>query len=247
LPGVTTDVPAPGYYEFLDFNAPLSGARADSIASTLARARPSSALDIGCGWAELLLRILSASKTTTGVGIDTDGVVLERARRNARQRGLHDRIRFVEGVAPTEAEPVDLVLCVGSDHSYRDQRHALQVLRRLTNPGGRVLWGTMFWETPPTQEQARAAGIEPDALPDLDGLVDLATNAGFRPLWTQTANRDEWESFESGYLADWEEWLHRYGEQAAATEIRQKADGHRKGWLAGYRNVLGFAYLTLGR
>jgi hypothetical protein len=109
------------------------------------------------------------------------------------------------------------------------------------------LFGATFWEAAPTRKQTGAPGIESDALTDLDGLVDLATNAGFRPLWTQTASRDEWEFFESGYLADWEEWLHHYGDHPAATEIRQKADSHRKGWLGGYWNVLGFAYLTLGR
>jgi SAM-dependent methyltransferase len=244
---MVSDVPAPGYYEFLDFNAPLSDARADSIATTLARARPRSVLDVGCGWAELLLRILSLCDGAEGVGVDTDGVVLERGRRNACARGLDDRVRFVEGDAPTENDPVDLVLCVGSDHAYGDQTQALRVLHRLTKPGGRVLFGTGFWETAPTGAQAGAVGLERDALSDLDGLVDLATNAGFRPLWTQTASREEWESFESGYLADWEEWLHRYCDHPAASEIRQKADRHRKGWLAGYRNVLGFAYLTLGR
>jgi SAM-dependent methyltransferase len=244
---MANDRPEPGYYEFLEFNAPLSGTRADSIAHALARARPRSALDVGCGWAELLLRVLSASDGTKGVGIDTDGAVLDRARRNARARGLDNRVRFVEAVAPTEADPVDLVICVGSDHVYGNQGQALQVLHRLTAPGGRVLFGTAFWETPPTSDQARAVDFEPEALSDLDGLVELATNAGFRPLWTQTANRDEWESFESGFLADWEEWLHRYGHVPSAAEIRRKADTHRKGWLAGYRDVLGFAYLTLGR
>jgi SAM-dependent methyltransferase len=244
---VANDVPAPGYYGFLDFNVPLSGARADSIAAALAKARPGSVLDIGCGWAELLLRILSASAGTQGVGIDTDGVVLERARRNAQDKALGERLQFVETVAPTEGDPVDLVICVGSDHAYGDQRQALRALHRLTKPGGRVLFGTTFWETSPTREQARATDIEPEALSDLDGLVDLAMSAGFRPLWMQTASRDEWEAFESGYLADWEEWLHRYGDHPTAAEIRKKADTHRKGWLAGYRDVLGFAYLTLGR
>jgi SAM-dependent methyltransferase len=247
LAGVERDVPPPGYYEFLDFNAPLSGARADSIAAALARARPGSVLDIGCGWAELLLRVLSASDGTHGVGIDTDGAALDRARRNAHDRGLGERVHFVEAAAPSEGDPVDLVICVGSDHAYGDQWQALEALHDLTKPGGRLLFGTTFWETSPTREQASAMGMEPDALSDLDGLVELAMNAGFRPLWTQTASRNEWETFESGYLADWEEWLHRYGGHPAAAEIRQKADTHRKGWLAGYRDVAGFAYLTLGR
>jgi hypothetical protein len=86
-----------------------------------------------------------------------------------------------------------------------------------------------------------------DSLPDLAGLVDLAIAAGFRPLFVETANRDEWERFESGYLADWERWLHHHGDEPDASEIRAKADTHRNQWLRGYRHLLGFAYLTLGR
>jgi hypothetical protein len=109
------------------------------------------------------------------------------------------------------------------------------------------LLGTTFWETTPTRAPATAVDMEPEALSDLDGLVDLAISAGFRPLWMETAIRDEWETFESRYLADWAEWLHRYGDHPVALEIRQMADTHRKAWLAGYRDVLGFAYLILGR
>ncbi|MEP7180123.1 MAG: hypothetical protein ABI775_13635, partial [Pseudonocardiales bacterium] len=53
--------------------------------------------------------------------------------------------------------------------------------------------------------------------------------------------------FESGYLADWEQWLLTYGEHPDADTVRAKADSHRTEWLRGYRAVLGFAYLTLGR
>ncbi|GAA2936108.1 hypothetical protein GCM10011428_62170 [Streptomyces violaceus] len=42
---------------------------------------------------------------------------------------------------------------------------------------------------------------------DLATLVDLAIEAGFRPEWTETASLDEWEEFESAYLADVEVWL----------------------------------------
>jgi hypothetical protein len=89
--------------------------------------------------------------------------------------------------------------------------------------------------------------MTPADLPDLAGLVDLAIAAGFRPLAVETATRDEWERFESGYLADWEEWLRVHGDDPRADEIRTRADMHRNEWLRGYRDVLGFAYLTLAR
>jgi SAM-dependent methyltransferase len=129
-------------------------------------------------------------------------ILLERGRANAADRGLDARVTFVEAAAPTEHAPADLVLCLGSDHAYGAQPDALAALFELVRPGGRLLFGSGFWERPPTPEQAAAAGFEPASLSDLAGLVDLAVAAGFRPLYIQTANRDEWERFESGYLSD---------------------------------------------
>jgi SAM-dependent methyltransferase len=230
-------------YESLDFNAPLSGRRADAIARALAEAEPDTIVDLGCGWGELLLRTLAAAPRAAGRGIDTDPAVLERARGNAVARGLADRVAFVEGPAPREHETADLAICVGADHAYGSQAEALAVLHDLVRQGGQLLFGSGFWEREPSREQAAAVGLEPGSLADLAGLVDLAVAAGFRPLFIQTASRDEWERFESGFLADWERRLL----QADEPELRAKADAHRSGWLRGYRDVLGFAYLTLGR
>lgn len=239
--------PELGYYDALEFNAPLSTARADRLATALAARRPRTILDVGCGWGELLLRVVGRADGATGTGIDVDGRALERGRQNASARGLGERVQFLEGAAPTDAEPADLVICIGADHAYGTQREALHALSRLARAGGYALFGTGFWETAPSPQQAAAVDLTPEALLSLDALVDSAVEAGFRPLRIETANRDEWDAFESGYLADWEEWLHANRRHPAAAEIAERANGHRRSWLAGYRNVLGFAYLTLGR
>jgi SAM-dependent methyltransferase len=239
--------PAPDRYRFLDFNAPLSGGRADAIARALAAAAPRRVVDIGCGWGELLLRTVAAAPGASGWGVDADPAAIERARANAAARGLAARVSFQAETAPSELAAADVVLCVGSDHAYGGQAEALAALRPLVEPGGRLLFGSGFWERPPTPEEAAGAGLAPESLLELGGLVDLTIAAGFRPLFIQTANRDEWERFESGYLAGWESWLHEHGGSPQAAEVRARADAHRDGWLRGYRRVLGFAYLTLGR
>jgi SAM-dependent methyltransferase len=236
----------PGRYEFLDFNAPLSSSRADALVASLSRQSPLMVLDVGCGWGEMLLRILSACDESTGVGVDRDAALLDRGRANALDRGISTRVSFVEDVVPVEGVSGDVVICVGADHAYGTQRDALRVLRGLVNPGGRLLFGSGFWERIPSNVEAEAVGLTPDSLSDLAGLVDMALAEGFRPLFIQTANRDEWESFESGYLADTEEWLLDHGGDPTADALRAKSDSHRTEWLTGYRDVLGFAYLTLG-
>src|SRR5689334_6719981 len=105
--------PPPGRYVYLEFNAPLSSARADVIAAALAADDPRTILDIGCGWGELPLRVLAAAPKATGLGIDTDAELLARGQENASARGLADLVEFVNAPAPTEHEPADVVICVG--------------------------------------------------------------------------------------------------------------------------------------
>jgi SAM-dependent methyltransferase len=240
-------VTAPGYYEHLQFNAPLSDARADALAAAVAARAPRTVLDIGCGWAELLLRILAAAPDATGTGVDSDERLLARGRARAEQLGVAARAQLVatDGASPQEA--ADAVVCIGSDHVFGDQRAALESLRKLVRPGGVLLVGTGFWQRPPTPDQAGALGATVDEFGSLGELVDFAVATGYRPLQVQTANEDEWNAFESGYLADWEEAIVAVPPDAAeAAEWRTRADTHRTQWLSGYRGVLGFAYLLLG-
>ncbi|MFD5842531.1 SAM-dependent methyltransferase [Streptomyces chartreusis] len=237
----------------LTFHGPLSEARAQGLVRRLTSTNPRTVLDIGCGWGELMLRVLAAAPQATGVGVDLNAEDLARGRRNAEARGLAERARFVEESATgTSRGPADLVLCVGSSQALGAAEppghfaEALRELRRLVSDDGRVLLGEGFWQRPPTA--AELAGMWPGAAAsdhhDLAALLDLVVAAGFRPEWTETANPDEWEEFESAYQADVEVWLARNPGHPLADETRERLDRHRAQWM-NYRGVLGLAYLTL--
>jgi cyclopropane fatty-acyl-phospholipid synthase-like methyltransferase len=238
----------------LTFHGPLSEARAARIVARLAASRPGTVLDIGCGWGELMLRILAAVPEATGLGLDTDEGDLDRGRASAQARGLGGRVTFVrESAVRTARGPADLVLCVGSSHALTEikppghREAALAELRRLVSPGGRVLLAEGFWHrTPAEAELARMwPGTTAGEFGDLPGLVDQAVAAGFRPAWIETATLEEWEDFESGYQCDEEEWLAAHGDHPKAAGLRQQVDQHRSYWLRGYYGLLGQAYLTL--
>ncbi|MET9497856.1 class I SAM-dependent methyltransferase [Streptomyces sp. NPDC006552] len=249
--------PAPGLpprLGALAFHGPLSEARAARIVARLAAASPATVLDIGCGWGELLLRVLEAVPGATGVGLDINAEDLARGRDLARERGLAGRVEFAEESAlGTARGPVDAVLCLGAGQALCDPGQpydpgvVLRELRRLVRPGGRVVLGEGFWERAPAVEEL--ASMWPGARADdhlrLGPLVDLAVGAGFRPVWTESAGRAEWEEFESGYRHDTEVWLATNPDHPLAAETRARVDRQRTSWLDGYRDVLGIAYLTL--
>jgi SAM-dependent methyltransferase len=243
-----TNPPALGNGARLNFTGPLSDERANRLVAELAAQTPTTVIDLGCGWGELLLRILAATPGASGIGIDIHAPDVARGRSNAATRGLSDRATFIEGPAVEHLSTADIVISLGAYQAFGSIPEALDVLRNLVNPGGRLLFGAEFWDQPPTAERLAKMwpGISADDCTDLATLVDQAIAAGFRPLRIETAARGEWEEFESGSAADLEEWLLSHSDHAAADAMRGKLDAQRALWLRGHRDVMGFAYLTLG-
>jgi SAM-dependent methyltransferase len=243
-----TDAPKFGAGSRLTFNSPLSAERADRIVRDLSARRPATVTDFGCGWGELLLRVVAGTPGARGVGIDTHGPDLDRGRAAATVRGLADRVTFIDGPAADNADRADVVINIGAYQAFGDVAGALRALFDRVSPGGCLLAGVEYWDRPPTEEQLAQMwdGISADDCTDLATLVDKATAAGFRPLRIESVSRGEWEEFESGYTAEQEEWLLANAGHPDADTVRAKVDEARSIWLRGHRDVMGFAYLTLG-
>ncbi|MEV0700784.1 class I SAM-dependent methyltransferase [Saccharopolyspora sp. NPDC050389] len=222
----------------LDFNAPMSDARAEELIAALAPLNSAEVVDLGCGWAELLLRLLEAEPSATGIGIDTTGEELSRGRHNAEIRGVAERARFVQSDAGSWDGTADVVISVGSSHAWGGTRQALEAIRPRLRHGGRLLFGEAFRETTPMPDDL---GVDLS----LADLVELTEECGFRMLRLATASTDEWDSFESRWCGALEKWLLNNPTAAGREEVRALADEHRTGWLRGYRGALGFAYLVL--
>jgi SAM-dependent methyltransferase len=232
----------------LTFHGPLSAERADRLAAELAASGPGTVVDYGCGWGELLLRVLAAAPGAHGVGIDIHGSDIARGRENAGKRGLADRVAFVEGPAADHASTADIVINCGAYHAFGSIPEALQALRTLVHPRGRVLFGAEVWDRAPTEQQLSAMwpGTTQETCLYLPDVVDAAVEAGFRPLRIEAATLGEWDEFESGLATDAEEWLLANADHPEAGQVREKLDAHLSIWLRGHRDVMGFVYLTLG-
>jgi SAM-dependent methyltransferase len=228
-------------YALLDFNAPLSDERAARLVAGLGPLDGARVLDLGCGWAELLLRVLAHAPTASGHGIDGDAAALARGRRAAHERGLAERVRLDQGDLTDTTDVADVVLSVASSHAWGDPADAPALLRMRVAPGGRLLLGDGFWRRPPTLALVEVFG----ELPDLAGLVGRTEAAGFRVLGVSESSADEWDDFESRWCAGREQILLADPLTPDAGALRMLVDEHRRLYLTGYRGVLGFAWLTL--
>jgi cyclopropane fatty-acyl-phospholipid synthase-like methyltransferase len=196
----------------------------------------------------LLLRVLSAAPGARGSGIDIHGPDIARARQNADKRRLADRAVFIEGPAADHASKADAVISCGAYQAFGSISEALKTLRGLVKPGGRVLFGAEIWDRTPTEQQLSAMwpGTTLSSCLYLPDVVDTAVEAGFRPLRIETATLGEWDEFESGLATGAEEWLLANPDHSEAGQVRDRLESHLSIWLRGHRDVMGFAYLTLG-
>ena len=217
----------------LTFNAPLSEERANVLVSALPISPGHHVLDLGCGWGELLLRILAAHPATTGTGVDTAKEALDRGVLLAAQRGLHGRVEFVEADAATFVDLADVVVCVATSHAFGGTGDALHWLSQSVTPGGRVLYGNAFWAAEPSAAALEAVGT----LPRLDELHAAAHAAGFRIERDEVSTLEEWDAFETGWRAGLE--------ASGLPEAAAFAQKRRRQYEDSYRSAIGFSWLVL--
>jgi SAM-dependent methyltransferase len=239
----------------LTFLSPLSETRADRLVGFLTADHPADVLDLGCGWGELLLRVLEASPEARGRGVDQNEDAMAEGRARAARRGLADRVSFEAADARELSGTADAVVCIGASQiwgAHTDQPHpldyssALTALRRYLPRGGRLVYGEGIWSRRPTPEAiAPLAGLE-DEYVDLRTLLDLAVDHGFAVVAAEEASLDEWDVFESGFTAGYAHWLVEHpADHPDAERVRELAARQRASYLGGYRGILGLAYLQL--
>lgn len=232
-------------YSAMRWNTPLSEEHAELLVDRLDVAKAASVLDLGCGWGELLIRVVEAAREDcAGVGVDIDDAQLEHARRAVAQRGLDERITFVRGEARKWVKPADRVVCLGAAHAWGGTASALTELAGVVAPDGRLLFGDGCWEADPTPVASAIFGEEVLRLPE---LLEHALKEGWRVLSVTTADQREWDEFESTLRLGQETWLHSHPDAPNAEALRQQLDDRLTEYVGGYRGILGFCYLVLAR
>ena len=137
-----------------------------------------SVLDIPCGGG-LAFRGLSTGQAVQYVAADISPYMLQRARREAARRGVHDAIEFVEAdVTALQFADASFDLCVTYNglHCLPDPRAALGELSRVLRPGG-TLRGTSC---------VRGRGSRKDA------VIALSRRAGVFGNTPRTGEIEKW-------------------------------------------------------
>ncbi|MGD0703174.1 MAG: methyltransferase domain-containing protein [Trebonia sp.] len=224
------------------WNAPLSVEHAELLMDRLDAPAGAHVADLGCGWGELLLRVVARTGQATGTGVDTDAGALNRGERLAVERHLDGRVQFTAADVSGWKGAADRVLHIGASHALGGTTSALDALARVVPAGGRLLFGDCYWQAAPS---AAATELFGDQVLPLAGLLAACRTAGWRVIHLSVASQLEWDDFESTYRAGRQEWLLANAGDPRAAEVRDWLDASERRYLEVYREVLGFAYLVL--
>ena len=190
------------HYEGLTYWSPLSVARVESVLDLIPLQSGDAALDIACGKAEILLRLVERHGVR-GTGLDRSPWALELARQEAAERVPDARLDLVQaGLDEFHPEPgsFSCITCLGGPRLGATLGDTLAVLKTWLRPGGYLLLGEGFWAQPPPAEYLQATGIPADGLPDHPGIMQAGREQGMALLYTCISNRDEWDVFEGRIL-----------------------------------------------
>lgn len=212
-------------------------------------------LDLACGRGELLTR-WAAQYGIGGTGVDISAAFLKEARRRARERGVADRVTFVQADAgkyldetPGEAGAYDVVSCVGATWIGGGTPGTLTIMRRALRDqrDGLLLVGDVYWARLPVPEAAYAAmGEESRAWTHgLLAVLEMFQRAGFDLVQMSLANADNWDAY---YVPQWRSvfaWLREHPDDPDHAALQEWIDRNQRAYLAYEREYCGWGLFLL--
>jgi hypothetical protein len=202
-------------------------------------------VELGCGKADLLIRILRVRTDTTAEGFDRNPWFLADARATAEAAGVASRLSLIDTDAPAVrlvGRALDAAIAMGATGIVGDGAETLGFLASIVVSGGEVVFGDGFWAEPPPDGGLAAFGMAREELPDgLEGFAALGRAAGLEPLEVTAVSTEEWDVYETAYARAIAAWADAHLDDADRDAFLARSAGMRSSYAEWRRASLGFA------
>ena len=205
-------------------------------------------LDVGCGPAEILARVLLAHPEATGVGVDDSPFAIAAARKNLARHDLAARARLVEGRFDGKhfgPASVDAAICVGALHAIGALRDALEVLSMILRPRGSLLFGHGYWRREPDPEYLAAIGGTRNELGTHEENLIAIRSAGYGVDHGVETSQEAFERYEETYAANVRGFLRTNPDDPDVPAMKERIDRWQAAYQKWGRETMGFALYLL--
>jgi SAM-dependent methyltransferase len=207
-------------HEGLAFMNPLAEEDVEEMIEALELEPGAHVLDLGCGKAEILLRIVERYPDVRATGLE---------------------------YAP-EPGAFDLVVSTGGVSFRGGVGGTLAVLSGYVASGGKLLFGEGYWREEPTAEYLVALGAAREELKDYEGTIEAAVEAGLDLKRAVTSSVDDWDAYEDAWARNGERYAEKHEGEEGIAELREWiANGRARYRELGGREILGFGLFLFER
>jgi len=225
-----------------DYGNPLSAPKYERLLDLLPLDDASRVLDLGCGRAELPLRIIERFGSTV-IAVDSSSLMLDAARERAEWTGALGKLHLDScGVREYQADPETFHLTMMMDGlDVAGMPAIVEKLKGWTRSGGHVLVGLNYWKGRPAPELAALMGAREKEILDHRGNVQAGADAGLIPMHAVAASEDEWDEYQWKLCRSVERYAREQPEDADVLEMIEHSRRLRDAYLRWGRDGLGFA------
>jgi cyclopropane fatty-acyl-phospholipid synthase-like methyltransferase len=238
-------------HEGLAFMNPLAEEDVDEMIEALELEPGAHVLDLGCGKAEILLRIVERYQDVRATGLDHSPPVLAEARRQAELRVPESKVVLLEqDVREYAPEPgsFDLVVSTGGVSFRGGVGGTLAVLSGFVASGGKLLFGEGYWRENPSAEYLVSLGAARDELKDYEGTIEAAQDVGLELTRAVASSIEDWDAYEDAWARNGERYAEKHEGEEGVADLRDWiANGRERYRELGGRETLGFALFLFER
>lgn len=232
-----------------DYCNPVAAAKIERVLDLMPLAEGARALDLGCGRAELALRIIERYGASV-VAVERSPFMLDAARERAEWTGALSKLHLDDrDIRAFRADPetFHLTVMLGAGGIDGGMAGICRTLRGWTRPGGYVLVGEGYWKSKPAHEYLNVLGAQAGDCTDHHGNVQAGVDAGLVPLHAVTASDDEWDEYEWKYARAIERHASEQPGDADVPAMLERSRRWRDAWLRWGRDTLGFGVYLFWR
>ena len=226
-----------------DYCNPISAAKIERLLDLLPLDDTSRVLDLGCGRAELSLRIIERFGSTV-VAVDRSSLMLDQARERAQWTDALGKLHLDDiDIRDFRADPetFHLTVMLGAGGIAGGMGGICNQLKAWTRSGGYILIGEGYWRTRAHPDYLTVLGADHNEFLDHRGNVQAAVEAGLIPMHAATANLDEWDEYEWKYCRSIERYAREQPEDPDVPAMLERIRKWRDAYMRWGRDTLGFA------